>query len=95
MLIKLLNVFQSASSATRPSEAGTAEGGVSLGKKMKEEEYYLAIWGNGEDGTGEVSCQAWSKGTELGIVTDEPYPVTAKRGRQDLVRRSVPRRIIA
>jgi hypothetical protein len=66
-----------------------------LGKKMKEEEYYLAVWGNGEDGTGEVSCQAWSKGSELGILTDEPCLVTAKRGRQDLVGRSVPRRIIA
>jgi hypothetical protein len=48
---------------------------------MKEEEYYLAVWGNGEDGTGEVSYQAWSKGSELGILTDEPCLVTAKRGR--------------
>ena len=55
VLIKLLNVFQSASQAMRPSEAGSAESGVSLGKKMKEEEYYLAVWGNGDDGTGEVS----------------------------------------
>lgn len=53
VLIKLLNVFQSTSQTTRPSEAGSAESGVSLGKKMKEEEYYLAVWANGDDGTGE------------------------------------------
>jgi hypothetical protein len=60
VLIKLLNVYQSSSSATRPSEAGTAEGGVSLGKRMKEEEYYLAVWGYGEHGKGEVSVQCRS-----------------------------------
>jgi hypothetical protein len=55
VLIRVLNAFATSSNAQRPSEAGTADGGVVLGKKMKEEEYYLAIWANGDNGTEEVS----------------------------------------
>jgi hypothetical protein len=55
ILIKVLNAFATSTNAQRPSEAGSADSGVVLGKKMKEEEYYLAIWANGDDGTGEVS----------------------------------------
>jgi hypothetical protein len=55
--------------AQRPSEAGSADSGVVLGKKMKEEEYYLAIWANGDDGTGEVSDTAHMRSGEMRLIT--------------------------
>jgi len=68
VLIKVLNAFATAINAQRPSETGSADSGVILGKKMKEEEYYLAIWANGDDGTGEVSDTAQIRTSETRLI---------------------------
>jgi hypothetical protein len=47
LLIRVITAYQSHTNTARPSEAGSSDTGVILGKQMKEEEYYLAIWAPG------------------------------------------------
>lgn len=49
LLIRAINEYNARSKAERPSDAANAEKGVKLGKRMKEEEWYLAIWGVDQD----------------------------------------------
>ena len=51
-LIRAINAFRAAlplASVPRPADAGSAARGISIGKGMKEEEYYLALYD--EEGT--------------------------------------------